>query len=49
LRSGEVVELTVSKAAQLLPLLDKLDGQLITQGLYAVPVGRLLHDAGTPE
>jgi UDP-glucose 4-epimerase len=46
LRSGEVVELTVRNAGTLLPMLEKLNGRLIAQHLRAVPVGRLLRDAG---
>ncbi len=48
LHPGEVVELTVSKAGALLPMLEKLDHQLRAEHLRAVPVGRLMRDAGTP-
>jgi hypothetical protein len=46
LRAGELIELRGASAAQLLPLLARLRRQLRTQHLRAVPIGRLLHDAG---
>ena len=46
LRAGEVVELTISSAYDALPLLDKLHGALEANHLAAVPVGRLMRDAG---
>jgi hypothetical protein len=46
LRAGELIELRAASAAQLLPLLARLRGQLRTQHLRAVPIGRLMHDAG---
>ena len=47
LRPGQVIELNVQHAADALPLLRKLSDDLDAQGLHAVPVGRLLRDAGT--
>jgi UDP-glucose 4-epimerase len=47
LHAGEVIELTVAGPDQVLPMLDKLSGALRAEGLSAVPVGRLMHDAGT--
>jgi UDP-glucose 4-epimerase len=46
LHPGEVVELTVSNANALLPLLEKLDQGLAAQHLYGVSLGRLMRDAG---
>lgn len=46
LHAGEVVELTISASQDSLPLLEKLRGQIEADHLAAVPVGRLLHDAG---
>jgi UDP-glucose 4-epimerase len=47
LRPGEVVELTVPTAGALLPMLDKLDARLVAEHLRGVPIGRLMHDAGS--
>ncbi len=47
LHPGEVVEVVVSNEGQLKPLLDKLLYGLHTRHLEAVPVGRLIRDAGT--
>jgi UDP-glucose 4-epimerase len=47
LRAGEVVELTPSSPSAVRPLLDKLVVQLRAAHLEAVPVGRLLRDAGS--
>jgi hypothetical protein len=47
LRAGEVVELTPSSPSAVKPLLDKLVAQLLSQHLEAVPVGRLIRDAGS--
>jgi len=47
LHPGEVVELTVAKPSSLTPLLNKLGRELRASPLRAVPVGRLLRDAGT--
>jgi processive 1,2-diacylglycerol beta-glucosyltransferase len=49
LHPGEVIEVTVGKAAALPPLLAKLLVRLHGGHLAAVPVGRLMHDAGTSE
>jgi hypothetical protein len=46
LHAGEVIELTVSNTADALPLLDKLSSTVHADHLSAVPVGRLMHDAG---
>jgi UDP-glucose 4-epimerase len=46
LRAGEVVEVVVNNQNQLMPLLDKLLYGLHTRHLEAVPVGRLIRDAG---
>jgi hypothetical protein len=46
LRAGEVVELSVTQASDVLPLLRRLRDDLNHSGLRAVPVGQLLHDAG---
>jgi hypothetical protein len=46
LHPGEVIELRVSSREQALPLLEKLGMALRAGHLTAVPVGRLLHDAG---
>jgi UDP-glucose 4-epimerase len=48
LHAGEVVELSVSNEAALLPLCDKLAAKLNAQGLRAVPLGKLMRDAGVP-
>jgi Glycosyl transferases group 1 len=47
LRPGEVIEVTLGSSAQLQPLLAKLLASLRSDHLAAVPVGRLMHDAGT--
>jgi hypothetical protein len=46
LHAGEVVEVVVNGQSQLMPLLDKLLYGLHTRHLQAVPVGRLIRDAG---
>jgi hypothetical protein len=46
LRPGQVVEVVVSDQTELRPLLDKLVNELHSDHLSAVPVGRLLQDAG---
>jgi UDP-glucose 4-epimerase len=46
LHAGEVIELTVRRTQDVLPLLEKLRSALATGQLNAVPVGQLLHDAG---
>ncbi|HEX8976279.1 MAG TPA: NAD-dependent epimerase/dehydratase family protein [Solirubrobacteraceae bacterium] len=48
LRPGEVIELTITKPSMLAPLLDKLVAGLRGDHLAAVPVGRLMRDAGVP-
>jgi hypothetical protein len=47
LRPGEVVEVVVSSPAQLNVVLGKLVEGLQSGHLSAVPVGRLMRDAGT--
>ncbi len=47
LRAGQVVEISVASASQLDPLLAELRSALDAQHLTAVPVGRLMHDAGS--
>ncbi len=47
LHPGEVVELSITTPGQLGPLLTKLLDGLTEDHLAAVPVGRLMHDAGT--
>ncbi len=47
LHPGEVIELTVSSGSGLEGLLAKLHGKLAADHLSAVPVGRLMRDAGT--
>ena len=47
LRPGEVIEVTITNEAQLMPLLDKLMFGLRAHHLAAVSVGRLMHDAGS--
>jgi hypothetical protein len=42
-----VIELNVQHARDALPLLRRLRDDLNSQGLQAVPVAQLLHDAGT--
>jgi hypothetical protein len=46
LRPGEVVELTVRNPADVQPLVDELAAKLRAERLNAVPVGRLMRDAG---
>ncbi len=46
LHAGEVVELSFSSAASVATLIDKLRSELSTYHLNAVPVGRLMRDAG---
>jgi hypothetical protein len=46
LHAGEVVELSVAHISTVLPLIAKLRARLEADHLQAVPVGRLLHDAG---
>ncbi len=46
LHAGEVVELTVSSSSEITSLLAKLRATLATDHLSAVPVGRLMRDAG---
>jgi hypothetical protein len=48
LHPGEVVEVTVTKAAALPTMLDKLSAELAADHLGAVSVGRLMRDAGMP-
>jgi hypothetical protein len=47
LRPGEVVEVAITNQRQLMPLLGKLMLGLRANHLAAVPVGRLMRDAGT--
>jgi hypothetical protein len=47
LRAGEVVEVAITDQRQLMPLLGKLVLGLRAGHLAAVPVGRLMRDAGT--
>jgi hypothetical protein len=46
LRAGEVVEMSVSNAADAQMLIAKLRRELSLEHLTAVPVGRLMRDAG---
>jgi len=46
LRPGEVVEMSVANASDAATLIDTLRGELAAQHLSAVPVSRLMHDAG---
>jgi UDP-N-acetylglucosamine:LPS N-acetylglucosamine transferase len=46
LRPGEVVELTVRQPAEVSTLVDELAARLRAEHLSAVPVGRLMRDAG---
>jgi UDP-glucose 4-epimerase len=48
LRPGEVVEVTPTNPADLLPLLAKLRAQLTEDHLNSVPVGQLVRDSGSP-
>ena len=47
LHAGEVIELTVTGSEQVLPMLNKLSIVLHADGLSAVPIARLMHDAGS--
>jgi UDP-glucose 4-epimerase len=47
LRAGEVVEVTITSASQLQPLVAKLLHGLRTEHLAAVPVGRLMRDSSS--
>jgi hypothetical protein len=47
LHAGEVIELTITRARDSLPLLEKLRSELAADHLLAVPVGRLMRDAGS--
>jgi hypothetical protein len=47
LHAGEVIELHCTDAKQVTMLLGKLDRGLVTFHLRAVPVGQLMHDAGS--
>jgi len=47
LRPGEVVEVTITNPSELQPLLTKLLDGLRAEHLAAVPVGRLMRDAGS--
>jgi processive 1,2-diacylglycerol beta-glucosyltransferase len=47
LHAGEVIELRISGPEDMLPLLDKLSGVIHANHLKAVPVARLMRDAGT--
>jgi hypothetical protein len=46
LHAGEVIELTISGNQDSLPLLEKLRSEVQSAHLSAVPVGRLMRDAG---
>jgi UDP-glucose 4-epimerase len=46
LHAGEVIELSVAHISTVLPLIEKLRDELNADHLQAVPVGRLMHDAG---
>jgi hypothetical protein len=46
LHAGEVIELRISESQDSLPLLEKLRSQLAANHMSAVPVGRLMRDAG---
>jgi UDP-glucose 4-epimerase len=48
LHPGEVVELSASQPTSLSPLIVKLDRRLQAEHLKAVPLARLMHDAGGP-
>ncbi len=48
LRPGEVVQLTVHQPSAVQPLVDELAAKLRAEHLHAVPVGRLMRDAGAP-
>ncbi len=44
-KAGEVVELTITNASQIRPMVDRLRAELQSNRLAAVPVGRLMRDA----
>jgi hypothetical protein len=46
LRAGEVVELSVANLSDLSPLMTQLRSELSVEHLHAVPVGKLMRDAG---
>jgi|GEM_PF-44608 len=46
LRPGELVEISATRPADILRLVGRLHQELVEQHLRAVPVARLLHDAG---
>jgi hypothetical protein len=46
LRPGEVIEVSVTSRTQVRLLIARLCRDLRSQHLTAVPVGRLMHDAG---
>src|SRR5450755_2608545 len=46
LRAGEVVELSVANLSDLNPLMTQLRSELSAEHLHAVPVGKLMRDAG---
>jgi hypothetical protein len=48
LHPGEVVELSTTQTSSLSPLIVKLDQKLHKEHLKAVPLARLMHDAGRP-
>jgi hypothetical protein len=48
LRAGEVIEVSLSNPTQLGSRIAQLCRELRARHLSAVPVGRLMHDAGTP-
>jgi hypothetical protein len=48
LHPGEVIELTISNVKDAVPLLESLRSKLAVDHLSAVPVGRLMRDAGLP-
>jgi UDP-glucose 4-epimerase len=48
LRAGEVVELSVANLSDLNPLITQLRSELRAAHLHAVPVGKLMRDAGAP-
>ena len=47
LRPGEVIEISTTSDANLTRIVGKLERELATKHLAAVPVGRLMHDAGS--
>ena len=46
LHAGEVIELSVTHVGTVLPIIEKLRDELTADHLQAVPVGRLMRDAG---